>query len=66
MSSARVNLISVCGQAFLLDTSIVRYERRKQDRTFPVPCESYVLLSQDNAFRHEERLCGCTAAPCNP
>ena len=45
---------------------IVRYERRKQDRTFPVLRESRVLISQGNASRHERRPCGCTVAPCSP
>jgi len=42
---------------------IVRYERRKQDYTSPVPREIGVLISQGSASRHEGSIADHTAAP---
>jgi len=40
---------------------MVRYGRRKQDRTSLSPIEHYVVSSQGKASSHEERVCGYTA-----
>lgn len=41
---------SLCGHL----VSTVRYERRKQDHTFPSPIERCIASSQGSAISHEE------------